>query len=257
MPTSRPISFDRVADLYDGSRARPRVVEQELGRLMAELIGDGRTLDIGIGTGRVVADLLRHDRPEVVGIDVSRRMLRHAVERGASRVLLADGRALPFRHGAFDFAMTTHVLHLVAEWPKLLREVTRVTRRNYVSVLEYETSVPDPTKEYMDAAKRAGEALETPGLSERTLVERLAPDLVRNATPLDYRRSADLILAELEARSFRGQWALSPSLHDRIMSALRPLHAGHDVAIHLECRVVAWEIARVREFADGATMASS
>jgi ubiquinone/menaquinone biosynthesis C-methylase UbiE len=251
--TSRPISFDRVADLYDGSRGRPREVEQEVGRRLAELLGDGRTLDIGIGTGRVVADLLRQRRPEVIGVDVSRRMIRHAVERGAVRVLLADGRALPFRDGVFDRTMSTHLLHLVADWPTLLREVTRVTRRQFVSVLEYETSQPDPTQEYLDAAKRAGESTEAPGLSERTLAERLPPDLTLHVTPMDYRRTADAILAELEARSFRGQWAVSPPVHDRIMSAQRSLHVGRDVAIHLECKVVAWEVRRLREFADAAT----
>lgn len=257
MPTSRPISFDRVADLYDGSRARPREVEQEVGRLLAELVGDGRTLDLGIGTARVVADLVGRGRLELVGIDVSRRMLRHAVRRGARCVLLADGRTLPFRDGVFETAMTTHLLHLVAEWPRLLREVARVTRRRYVSVLEYETSRPDPTQEYLDAAKQAGEPVEPPGLPERTLVERLTPDLLRNATPFDYRRAADSILAELEARSFRGQWSVSQPLHDRIISGLRAVHDGKEVAIHLECRVAAWEIPRIREFADGAATANA
>lgn len=250
MRGTRPISFDRVADVYDRSRARPHEVGREVGSRLEDLLRDGRTLDIGMGTGRVVSDLLRRTQLELIGIDVSARMLRHAVGRGAERVLLADGRALPFRDSVFDRAMTTHLLHLVAEWPQLLREVVRVTRQQYLSVLEYETSRPDPPQEYLDEAKKAGEEFDSPGLSERSLAERLPPDHLVRTPPMDYRRDADSILAELEIRSFRGQWRASESTHDRIMADLRSRHGGHEVSIHLECKVAVWEIARIGEFAE-------
>ena len=65
-----------VAARYDQSTARmsgPDVVGPAVG-LLAELAGDGRALELGIGTGRIALPLARRGVP-VHGIDLSRAMV--------------------------------------------------------------------------------------------------------------------------------------------------------------------------------------
>ncbi len=64
---------DRIAEVYDDwytSRMDPEAAID----LLAELAGDGRALELGIGTGRVALPLAAHG-VEVVGIDASQAMV--------------------------------------------------------------------------------------------------------------------------------------------------------------------------------------
>jgi SAM-dependent methyltransferase len=67
---------ERVAATYDKSSAEmfePGVVGAAVG-VLAELAGDGRALELGIGTGRIALPLARRGIP-VHGIDLSRAMV--------------------------------------------------------------------------------------------------------------------------------------------------------------------------------------
>ena len=67
---------ERVAATYDDSSTEefaPEVVEATVG-LLANLTGDGRALELGIGTGRIAVPLARRGVP-VHGIDMSRAMV--------------------------------------------------------------------------------------------------------------------------------------------------------------------------------------
>lgn len=120
----RSLAFDRVADSYDATRGgveRGRAVAEAL----APLLPAGRILELGIGTG-VVAAALRDTGRDVVGVDLSRPMLRHASGRLGSRVAQADAQALPVRDGAVAAAYAVWVLHLVADAGAVLAEAARV-----------------------------------------------------------------------------------------------------------------------------------
>lgn len=67
---------ERVAAIYDDSSAdefKPSVVDASVA-VLAELAGDGRALELGIGTGRIALPLAHRGVP-VRGIDLSRAMV--------------------------------------------------------------------------------------------------------------------------------------------------------------------------------------
>ncbi len=125
-------SFDRVADIYDATRAMPPAATAEVARglaaLLAPLAARPRVLEVGIGTGRIAVPLAS-EGVEVVGVDVSPAMLRMLRAKGAGiEVALAESSRLPFRHAAFDAALFIHVLHLVPDPEAALRAALAVVR---------------------------------------------------------------------------------------------------------------------------------
>lgn len=148
---SQQFSFDTVAASYDGQRAHPPAIATRIGATIAGLVGTGgQVLELGVGTGRIALPVAAAGSP-VIGIDISREMLRVAQNRRLAtderrpavredvRASLVDGRSsvtllqgaiarLPFRDGAFDAVLAVHVLHLVPDWRGALAEAMRVLR---------------------------------------------------------------------------------------------------------------------------------
>lgn len=96
--------------------------------------GGRRVLDAGCGGGRTSAWLVEQGA-EVVGIDVSRELLRLARERlPAATFLEADlAEPLPFEDGAFDLVVASLVMHYLRDWTPTLRELRRVARMMVLS----------------------------------------------------------------------------------------------------------------------------
>jgi SAM-dependent methyltransferase len=98
--SSRPGSYDRIADLYDIDMARNMPFD-DVG-LYASLAAcsGGRILEIGCGNGRILLELIERG-VDAIGIDVSSRMLDELRRKAAARGLHAracrmDARALGF-----------------------------------------------------------------------------------------------------------------------------------------------------------------
>jgi ubiquinone/menaquinone biosynthesis C-methylase UbiE len=92
-------------------------------------------LDVGCGTGDDVAVMASRMPPggEAVGVDASEAMIAEARRRHAGlgpRVTfgLGDALALPYPDAAFDICRTETVLLHVAEPPRAVEEMARVTR---------------------------------------------------------------------------------------------------------------------------------
>jgi phosphatidylethanolamine/phosphatidyl-N-methylethanolamine N-methyltransferase len=91
-----------------------------------------RVLEIGVGTGLSLAAYPRDI--EVVGLDVSADMLKHAqrkIERlrlGHIRLVEGDALHLPFEPASFDYVMAFHVITVVPNHERLLAEARRVLR---------------------------------------------------------------------------------------------------------------------------------
>ncbi len=113
---------------------REAPTDQELSGIVASLEGGKTVLDVGIGTGRFAKPIsgLGFD---VTGVDVSRKMLQKAREKGLHGVLLGDAYSLPFRAKSFDSAIIIHVLHVVVDCMRVVREIGRVTRGNVITIL--------------------------------------------------------------------------------------------------------------------------
>ena len=125
-------AYRRWAPIYDYTFGR---IAREGRRHAVELIneGDGRVLEVGVGTGLSLPDYDR--RLEIVGIDLSPDMLEKARERVASEALgnvtglhEMDAADLKFPDAAFDTVVAMYVMTVVPEPEVVMRELARVTR---------------------------------------------------------------------------------------------------------------------------------
>ncbi len=137
------LSFDRVADRYDGTRGYPPEVSDMIAAGMMRhgpLVPGATALEIGVGTGRIALPLLARG-VNITGVDISERMTerlraKYDAERtarpdqrwGKLDVALADAVRLPFADMSFDAVIATHVLHLIANWRGALDEALRTLR---------------------------------------------------------------------------------------------------------------------------------
>ncbi len=104
---------------------------------LAALVEVGRitpgeqVLDVGAGTGRF--SRLVAESAHVVAVDLSPAMLDQARAKGTPNLIQGDAHALPFRRDAFDVTLLVMVLHQLADFRMVLREVARVSRRAVIA----------------------------------------------------------------------------------------------------------------------------
>ncbi len=126
--------FATIADRYDLitvllSYGRDRAWKQRLVRLAAPSPG-ARALDLATGTGDI-AFALHQLGGQVVGLDLTRRMIELAVAKASTRgpaFLVGDMQALPFPSGSFDLVTTGYGLRNVPDLPGAIDEILRVLR---------------------------------------------------------------------------------------------------------------------------------
>ena len=131
----KSVSFDRAADYYDRTRALPdSMMARLIPMLSAEIPRDAPCLEIGVGTGRIALPLAREGVP-VVGVDISRGMLRRLVDKMGGKmdgsklsIAVADATRLPFAADTFGSAIAAHVLHLIPDWTVAVDELFRVIK---------------------------------------------------------------------------------------------------------------------------------
>ena len=116
-------AYDRGAAGYDERfAAHPRTAAR-FRRIEAPMlaVARGRVLDLGCGTGRLLATV------GGVGIDVSAGLLRVARGKGLA-VARADAHALPFGDGRFDVVLAANAVFRHLDPPRALAECARVLR---------------------------------------------------------------------------------------------------------------------------------
>ena len=128
MNSGRLPDFGARARVYDTLRPTDGAWWERFAALVE--LGDlrgRRVLDVGCGTGRLVAALVAEARAKVWGIDASDQMVAVARERVPAGVGVRQGVAerLPFRDGWFDRVTMSLVIHLV-DRPLALAEARRV-----------------------------------------------------------------------------------------------------------------------------------
>ncbi len=139
------VSFDRAAAFYDATRG---YTEESANRIRDAIVAytgateATRFVELGVGTGRIALPFIRAGY-DYTGVDISQAMMDRLAEKladdpssgsgqGAGAVGYryqlrgADITELPFADAMFDVAIGVHVLHLVDDWQKALREAQRV-----------------------------------------------------------------------------------------------------------------------------------
>ncbi len=129
------INFDRVADVYDRTRAVPmetiEIMIQEINKKLQTAFGSPpyQILSLGIGSGRVER-YLSSSNNHLFGIDISELMLKELKKKGvvgSISILQADACNLPFR-GKFHLAIAIHVIHLIQNQEEFLNEILRTSQ---------------------------------------------------------------------------------------------------------------------------------
>ncbi len=164
-------SFDRrVSETYDKVRAHPPNVSNKIGQAICAVTGkNARILELGVGTGRIALPVVAAGC-DVVGVDISRDMLRHVSASAAERNLeihtvQADIAKLPFASNAFDAVTTVHVLHLVADWQSALSGAAQSLKPNGCLILG---------RDWVDPESVAGELQ---NVFRKTVVDLMGPQL--------------------------------------------------------------------------------
>ncbi len=126
-------AFDPFATVYDSWFSTPLgqavdLLEKDLLLRFAEPLAGKAVLDVGTGTGHF-ALFLAQQGARVVGVDVSRPMLRVAAEKNAMPPLVqGDALALPFADDSFDMAFSVTALEFVPDAARAVAEMVRVCR---------------------------------------------------------------------------------------------------------------------------------
>jgi ubiquinone/menaquinone biosynthesis C-methylase UbiE len=216
------ISFDRVADIYDRTRSLPgKVMGRLIEVLTIELDGCKEILDLGTGTGRF-AGPLQSVGFDVFGVDISKKMISNAKGKGVKHLLLGDASCLPFKDKTFDATICIHLLHLITEWNKTLREVCRVSQYAMFSLCY---AHKDPVREaYDQLLRKQGYVRRRPGKSEQELKDLLNPTKFLFVS--SYNTHADDRFVNLEQRTASSQWEIPQSVNLKIVGELKTEFAG-------------------------------
>jgi len=122
--------FSSQAEEYDRyALVQTRVVDRLLQLVAVETL-TGRCLEIGTGTGRFSAELVKtHPALQPVVSDLAHGMTRHAAQRVKDALAVdADAGCLPFRPASFATVISSSVYQWVEDLTSAFREVERVLR---------------------------------------------------------------------------------------------------------------------------------
>lgn len=124
--------FDKIAHRYD-EWYKTKVggyVDKTEKKLVFSMIKTkhGNALDLGCGTGNYTLELYKRGF-QVVGVDISRRMLKIAQKKlPNAKFIKANAYSLPFEDNTFDLVLSVTMLEFIHEPEKVLSEVYRVLK---------------------------------------------------------------------------------------------------------------------------------
>ena len=242
----RRISFDPVAQVFDKTRGLPEhVMKQLLEALTEELLEYKTILDAGTGTGRF-AKPLQDKGFEVVGIDISKKMISVAKEKGTINLLRGDVCFLPFKSSYFDAALCNAVLHLIPELNTALKEISRVTSKALVSTIHENRNPLRDAYNYL--LEKKGYESPRRGKPEHQLKNLVAP--LRSIHIASYHIDADQTLAHMSQRAYSHQWDIPENTNKEIMSTLREQFTGQKFTQRLGLLV--WNMDDIRAYCERA-----
>jgi len=238
------ISFDRAADTYDSTRSLPpEIMSKVVDKLTMTFKSHDckNLLDAGVGTGRFALPLGRSGF-NVVGIDVSEKMLLEARRKDICNLFYGDLRALPFKSKKFDATLVVHVLHLIEEWKQALSELQRVTMKIMTSVaLKYPPKL-SIYEQYRKILLDTGWPRIHPGIGERDLINEAEPSKIEHIVKYTEERIADDILDILERKTYSFMWKIPNDLHNKIMKILREGYSGKRLSYEYDLDIYIWDV---------------
>jgi ubiquinone/menaquinone biosynthesis C-methylase UbiE len=186
--------YDRIAPIYDLMEVLPEQQFRSWREKLWAQVPEGRILEVGVGTGK---NLPYHPPGfQVVGIDISQRMLQRARQRAeelgkAVELHQMDAQHLDFPDDSFDAAVATFVFCSVPDAVVGLRELGRVVKPDgQIFLLEHvRINEPEVIGKVMDLLDPIVMRLMGPHINRRTEenVRRAGLEIDRTEalTPLD------------------------------------------------------------------------
>ncbi len=232
--------FDRIAEIYDATRNLP---EDEMQRVLetVEKAVDARwtILDAGVGTGRFAAPL--HESGfQIIGVDISAKMMSKAREKGANDLIRASISELPLRNKTVDATLIVHTLHLVKDWKVTVKELGRVTRTAVISPVETtETDVISDS--YHTLRTKLGYPLHRFDGGERKLAEIVEPKEVIPIFVKVEEAEMEEDISAYERRMWTVTWDLPENVHRQIIAQLRRSYGGETLHQRRTMQLFIWE----------------
>ncbi len=122
--------YDRFSHVYDLMETPMELMRYGSWRKDVFSGLEGRVLEVGVGTGKNIP--YYPEDSEMIGIDISAKMLDHAKKRAAGQknisLFVMDAEHLGFMDGCFDHVITTFVLCSIPDPIAALREMRRVCK---------------------------------------------------------------------------------------------------------------------------------
>jgi len=240
--------FDRAADVYDTTRraARPEAIEA----LAEELSDCSSVLELGVGTGRLAVPLVERGF-QVVGVDMSRKMLDQGRAKGLERLVMGDVCRLPFRPKSVDAVLAVHVLHLIEGLRDVVAEAAATARKKLVSIIErFEPPAESMSWAYGQAVRargvRSARRWVQPELGIGMIVP---PRRFQTLVRYEEQESAEAALAALERRMWAITWDVPDDVHREVLAELSSQFAGKTMTHDLEVCLLAWDVADFTEAA--------
>jgi SAM-dependent methyltransferase len=226
--------------------------------------GEGALLDVGCGTGSVVAALrARHPGREVVGVDIAAPYLAFARERAdcaGATFVEGDAQALAFPDGRFAAAYALIALNFMADPLMATREMARVVRpggRIVAAAWDFRGGLVYQRLLWDTAAGIDPKAAAT---RDRIFANPLAkpdgmPDLLRAAGLADVTR--DWLTIRMDFADFDDYWqpllggqgpvggyvaGLEPALRERVAEAVRAAYLSGDADGPRSLTATAWVV---------------
>ncbi len=247
-------SFDRVAGVYDATRAMPEAVSERVADALALILretGDApRLLEVGIGTGRMAVPLAERG-VRVTGIDIAPAMLSLLLaKRRDIGVMLAEASRPPLRAGAFDAALFVHILHLVPDAEATVRATLALVRGSGVAIAggdDHRGSIRDEADTIVQRTVHDLSGVDMGGWQpyahgqltfERVARESGATIETKQIAAWDSSTTARRMIERLEARDFSSAWkipeAIMPELLRRVRPRIEALFGGIETPITYE-----------------------
>ena len=247
-------SFDKLAAIYDATRGLPAAEMQKvvgaIERVLKEF-GCKSLIDVGVGTGRFALPLSAIGF-DVIGIDISKEMVRIAREKQFDNFLFSDARSMPFRDQSFDAALAVHVLHLTASWKLVVKEICRVTK-NVLIASGVEVEGFSVRWQYYQMRQELDKAFQEDGLAggENELAKIIPPARTIIASEHPESIEADREIQFLENRGSSDSLETPTEIHKKIIENLKKEYAGKTFPRRRKELVYFWNINDLRTSFEG------
>ncbi len=100
-----------------------------------------RVVDIASGSGLILPWIAENGPEEIIGIDISKKMLKIAEKRGkkhgisALTLIRGDVEKLPFKSGSIDRVISTFSLTTIPDYQRAIDEMLRVLKDDGIAVI--------------------------------------------------------------------------------------------------------------------------